>query len=212
MEDKDENTNLSRRIFVQRFSFFGGGTVLLGSACEEKPKSVPNAKPILESSHRTFTNEEFEVLSAACERIMPHDEDPGAIGVGVPEYIDGILQTKQLEKMRDDFVPGILALNRRSVGLFGTSFAKAKPEQQDELLHIFQTSGPKTGESHFFELLTVLTLEGFFSDPSYGGNRNQEGWKLIGFDLVKHEKADPTEKYQGEKHLNDLKCGHGKGC
>ena len=28
----------------------------------------------------------------------------------------------------------------------------------------------------------VLTLEGFLGDPSYGGNKDQVGWALVGFD------------------------------
>ncbi len=33
----------------------------------------------------------------------------------------------------------------------------------------------------FFEMLYGNTVEGFFADPLYGGNRNKAGWKLIGF-------------------------------
>jgi gluconate 2-dehydrogenase gamma chain len=33
----------------------------------------------------------------------------------------------------------------------------------------------------FFEALLQLTMEGFFSDPIYGGNRNKVSWKMIGF-------------------------------
>ncbi len=34
----------------------------------------------------------------------------------------------------------------------------------------------------FFELLRTHTLYGFLGNPSYGGNRDRVGWKLIGFD------------------------------
>ena len=33
----------------------------------------------------------------------------------------------------------------------------------------------------FFESLLEVTLEGFFSDPVYGGNVDKIGWRLIGF-------------------------------
>lgn len=33
----------------------------------------------------------------------------------------------------------------------------------------------------FFALLLRNTIEGFFADPLYGGNRNKIGWRLIGF-------------------------------
>jgi gluconate 2-dehydrogenase gamma chain len=33
----------------------------------------------------------------------------------------------------------------------------------------------------FFELLLQMTVEGFFSDPVYGGNRDMVAWRMIGF-------------------------------
>ncbi len=38
-----------------------------------------------------FTDAEFAVLRAACERLIPEDETPGATSAGVPDYIDGLL-------------------------------------------------------------------------------------------------------------------------
>jgi hypothetical protein len=38
-----------------------------------------------------FTDDEFRILAAACDRLVPEDETPGATSMGVPEYIDGLL-------------------------------------------------------------------------------------------------------------------------
>jgi hypothetical protein len=38
-----------------------------------------------------FTEEAFRVLGAACDRLIPEDETPGATSAGVPDYIDGLL-------------------------------------------------------------------------------------------------------------------------
>ncbi len=213
---QDDGSGHSRRSFVKRVSFFGGGAVLLGGACKnDRPPATeakPVPKPALVSSHQTFTNEEFETLAAACERILPKDEDAGAIDAHVPQYIDAMLQTPELQKMRADFVPGVAALNRRCQRMHQVPFIKATAAQQDEVLSVFKDSDPKSGEAHFFELLTVLTLEGFLSDPSYGGNKDKVGWQLVGFDLVQHEKADPAGGYNGSQHLHSLHCGGGKGC
>ena len=37
------------------------------------------------------------------------------------------------------------------------------------------------GSENFFTMVWSHTVEGMFSDPAYGGNRNAVGWKLIGF-------------------------------
>ena len=33
----------------------------------------------------------------------------------------------------------------------------------------------------FFPLLITHTRQGFYADPIYGGNKDQVGWKVIGF-------------------------------
>jgi gluconate 2-dehydrogenase gamma chain len=200
---------LSRRSFIQRLTFFGGGVVLLGAAAckrpeEEAPKQLAPS-PRGSSTHGTFSALELATVAAACERILPRDEDPGAKDANVPAYIDRMLQTPELKQMKSDFLQGLAALERRSQSMFKTGFVAATPEQQDELLTIFKDSGARTGEAHFFELLVVLTLEGFLGDPSYGGNKDRVGWHLVGFDTVGTVAMAPPEGYDGPKCLRE--CG-----
>jgi gluconate 2-dehydrogenase gamma chain len=200
---------MDRRSFLQRLTFFGGGVVLLGSggckcgASSEPPS--PQAAVPAEPPHLTFTRAEYAVVAAACERVLPRDEDPGAKDANVPVYIDRMLQTPELAQMRRDFVQGVAALERRSQRMFQVGFAQATPAQQDELLTVFKDSPPDSGEAHFFELLMVLTLEGFLGDPSYGGNKDLVGWKLVGFDMVGTVAAAPPEGHDGAKCLHT--CG-----
>ncbi|WP_224242061.1 gluconate 2-dehydrogenase subunit 3 family protein [Hyalangium gracile] len=201
---------LTRRSFIQRLTFFGGGVVLLGStACKrpaEEPAQAAAAPPPVENSpHATFTGLELATMAAACERILPRDEDPGARDANVPAYIDRILQTPELKQMKADFLQGLAALERRSRSMFKKGFVEATPEQQDELLTIFKDSGEGTGEGHFYEILVVLTLEGFLGDPSYGGNKDRVGWRLVGFDTVGTVAMAPPEGYDGPKCLRE--CG-----
>ncbi len=215
----ESDSEPSRRVFVQRLTFMGGGVVLLGSACDEKAKApapaVAAAKPaeVASSSHRTFTHDEWAILTAACDRVLPRDEDPGALDANVPEYIDRMLQTPQLEQMRSNFLPGLAALNRRTQGMFNVPFAQANPTQQDEVLTVFKNSPEKSGEARWYEILLVLVLEGFLSDPSYGGNAGEVGWKTVGFTLVgRNPVGDPGNDYNGSKALRALTCGVGRGC
>lgn len=63
-------------------------------------------------------------------------------------------------------------------------FAKKTPEQQDAYLQALHSGGKDLGgvpSDVLFTHLWELTLEGFFSDPVYGGNRNMLGWRMIGF-------------------------------
>src|SRR5258706_9183430 len=66
---------------------------------------------------------------------------------------------------------------------FGKSFDGLAPEQQDEILK--EMEGGKfelqsVSSSFFFGLLLANTMEGYFADPIYGGNRDKAGWELVG--------------------------------
>ena len=47
----------------------------------------------------------------------------------------------------------------------------------------------------FFNMLLENTIEGFFSDPIYGGNRGKIGWKLVGFPGVAAVYTHLVEKH-----------------
>jgi hypothetical protein len=67
------------------------------------------------------------------------------------------------------------------------SFTGLNEEQQDEVVSALQNDEVSTFEQRdidgngFFLLLRQNTLEGMFSDPMYGGNREMIGWRLKGF-------------------------------
>ena len=46
-------------------------------------------------------------------------------------------------------------------------------------------------------------MEGMFSDPIYGGNRNKAGWKMIGFPGVIAVHRENIEKYRDKKFPAD---------
>ncbi len=133
------------------------------------------------TSHRVLNDRQFATVSAACERILPKDQDAGALEANVPEFIDRQLETPELETLKPVLIGGLNLLERRARGFAKTSYAEATPAQQDELLRDFRDSAPGSGEARFYELLMVMTLEGFLGDPSYGGNKDRVGWKLVGF-------------------------------
>ena len=51
--------------------------------------------------------------------------------------------------------------------------------------------------------LYQTVMEGMFSDPIYGGNRNKAGWKLIGFPGVIAVHRENVEKYRDKKFPAD---------
>jgi gluconate 2-dehydrogenase gamma chain len=93
----------------------------------------------------------------------------------------------------------------------GKTFSALSPEQQDSVLtdleknklkidgvgpHPIEIEGDK--KDTFFAVLLQNTIEGFFADPMYGGNRDMVGWKLIGFPGA-HYDYRPYVRQHGNK-------------
>jgi gluconate 2-dehydrogenase gamma chain len=127
-----------------------------------------------------FTFAEFATIEAVCERILPRDEDPGAIDLGVPAYIDRALAGDDYRRQRERFRSGLRALDLEAAKLARKPFAHAGGAQQDNIIDDWQNGTDDQVE--FLRLLVRLTLEGAFGDPSYGGNRDGQGWRLVGFE------------------------------
>jgi len=69
--------------------------------------------------------------------------------------------------------------------LFQKDFVDLTTDQQDQILTDMDGDkatgfGGPSGKA-FFTQLRNDTIEGMFSDPMYGGNRDLAGWKLIGY-------------------------------
>jgi gluconate 2-dehydrogenase gamma chain len=207
---RDRSSGISRRVFIQRLTFFGGGVVLIGGACRRdgnpqnaRPAASPPAKVQASSmaepaaALKTFNTEEFEVISAACDRLLPRDQDPGALDANVPVYIDRMLLTPEMQHVKQDFLAGTAQLDRRTRQMFGKGFREISESQRDQVLVAFKNSPAKSIEAKYFELLMVLSLEGFLGDPSYGGNKDRVGWALVGFGT-----SEPPPQYDGVRHLH----------
>ncbi|QDH24422.1 gluconate 2-dehydrogenase subunit 3 family protein [Neokomagataea tanensis] len=155
-----------------------------------------------------FTADEYAFLLAATERLFPKDHNgPGALELGVAEFIDRQMQTPYGEGdnwyMSGPFkqgpanlgyqlplVPralyrqGIAALDTYVRQQYGSSFVTLPSAKQDIVLTALEGGSLQLqaipGRA-FFEQLRTNTLEGAFADPLYGGNRGLGGWLMLGF-------------------------------
>jgi hypothetical protein len=85
----------------------------------------------------------------------------------------------------------------------GQTLDELKPAQQDDVLTALETGTSKEILAHFtqilapdfFSLFYENVKEGLFADPSYGGNRGVEGWKLIRYPGDPMARGDDNWKY-----------------
>jgi len=64
------------------------------------------------------------------------------------------------------------------------TFIQLSVQQQDEVLKNLEGGKASLGEVDgraFFNMFLQNVLEGYFSDPIYGGNKDMAAWKMIGF-------------------------------
>ncbi|QQK75544.1 gluconate 2-dehydrogenase subunit 3 family protein [Salicibibacter cibarius] len=221
-ENEEQQTKgLSRRQFLKNSGYVVGGAVgggLLGGVFTQNFIGTTDAPDTATEGDTTSPEqltharmffkrqEDFDVLSAAVERIFPDDETgPGAISLGVPYFIDkqlaGEYGFNSREYMQGPFFEGAptqgpqSGMLRRGIFLggvrtiqniaqneHGESYFDLEPEVQDEILEAFEDGEvDMTGvaSDEFFAMLRTATIEGAYSDPVYGGNYNMDGWRQI---------------------------------
>jgi gluconate 2-dehydrogenase gamma chain len=131
---------------------------------------------------QALTPRQARFVDAIAARILPTTDTPGAIEAGAVFYIDRALAGPYLHLI-SRYARGLRALNRYAKRRFGAPFERLSGEQQDSALGDLE-SGKITelrNGAEFFDLLRAHVLEGVFGEPSYGGNKEMIGWKLVGF-------------------------------
>ena len=93
---------------------------------------------------------------------------------------------------------GLAGLAAHVAGNFGgRKIPQLSPEELDRLLTALEkreVNSPAFNGSEIFELIFNNTMEGFFADPIYGGNRDMVAWKLIGFPGTRYDYRDVIAK------------------
>jgi gluconate 2-dehydrogenase gamma chain len=78
----------------------------------------------------------------------------------------------------------------------------AKPELNTLLqnLEAGKIALPRIDARAFFSALLQLTMEGFFSDPIYGGNRDKASWRMIGYPGLPATYSKAIKQYRGRRY------------
>lgn len=136
----------------------------------------------MESTSKIFSNLERRTLEAVAERIFPRTDTPGAVEIGALDYIE-IALAGDYAALLPLYRAGLRALNRHAKAQYAGQFARLDGQQQDRLLKEFE-SGSVAGfkkAAEFFETVKYHIFEGVFCEPHYGGNKNMDGWRAVGF-------------------------------
>jgi gluconate 2-dehydrogenase gamma chain len=167
---------------------------------------------------------EVGFLTAAVDRLIPPDPTgpsaseagvvtfldrqlAGAYGNGAHFYLEGPWQKGQdTQGYQSRFTPAqfyrsAIAAIEKAVGRAenGKAFKDLGAERQDALLKQMesgdlQLDGPIAAKS-FFTMFLQNVLEGYFSDPIYGGNKGGSAWAMIGFPGAHYDYSEWVTAY-----------------
>ncbi|PKH26243.1 gluconate 2-dehydrogenase [Enterobacterales bacterium CwR94] len=178
-----------------------------------------------------FTDAEAATVEAIVDRLIPADDlSVGGKEAGCAVFIDrqleGFYGTYERLYMEGPFekgtpaqgdqsplVPrqryrlGIAALNAFVQQREHKNFAQLTAEQQDLLLKDLE--GGKIAldgidSKLFFDQILANTMEGFFADPIYGGNRDMVSWKMLGFPGARYDYRDYIERHNETLNLEPI--------
>jgi len=176
----------------------------------------------------TLTSTEAAFFSAAADTLIPADSlSPSGTECGVVTFIDRQLASAwgggakmyrngpfrkakpeygyQLPLTpREFFAAGIVATNAWVNKTRGKDFDRLAAKERDEVLKLMEQGKAELADFNgkdFFEALLQITMEGFFADPIYGGNRNKVSWRMVGFPGLPAVYSNLIEAYRHKRYI-----------
>jgi gluconate 2-dehydrogenase gamma chain len=175
----------------------------------------------------TLTPTEHAFVAAAADTLIPADalspsgsdcgvavfidrQLAGAYGNGARLYRDGPFTKGKPElgyqlalTPREFFRAGIEAANDWTRKTYGKEFDRLGEAEREAALKAMESGKAEFAgftSAMFFEALLQITMEGFFADPIYGGNRDKAAWKMVGYPGLPAAYRQEFEKYLGKKY------------
>jgi gluconate 2-dehydrogenase gamma chain len=187
------------------------------------PNEAYPVVPVKPGGYLFFNPAEAAMVDAIVDRLIPTDElGPGAKDAGVTTFIDRQLTgpygghdwlymqapfsqtplpSQGLQSPltpRQQYRLGLAALEAYCNSSFGgRGFVHLSIDEQEKLLTGMEKGEiklPNFDAKMLFSAIHGNTLEGYFADPIYGGNRDMAGWKLVGFPGVRYDYRDVIDK------------------
>jgi len=162
--------DISRREAVRRLTLLLGGTAsastltALLSGCQARPAPAGWAPNALSST-------QLDLLNVVVDHIIPRTDTPGASDVGVPAFIDLLLDRWAETDEEDRFLEGLDGLDMAMQEAHGTDFLAGSADQQAALLAGLDAAAIQAREAGedplpWFATLKEWTLSGYYTSEA----------------------------------------------
>ena len=165
---------LTRREALKRVAWLMGGTVS-ASAILAIQKGYSATTPAGKKTS-ILTPPQMGIVAAVSEIMIPRTDTPGAIDVGVPRFIDLMLEDVYTQKDREHYLAGLADFNAAAHTEQGKEFLALEPTHQVALVRKFHDAAVieeqrpnRLGEElqrPFILMTKELTLLGFFTSEA----------------------------------------------
>ena len=189
-----KNNDTTRRDFL-RASGGALGAAWLGIQWSELAAAAEHAHEAaagrIDHEFKVLTPAQARDVEAIAAQIVPSGDTPGAREAGVVYFVDHV-NAGIYARGATEFLAGLTAFQQA----FATShpgtgaFADLDPPSQIEYLKGVE-------KTPFFGAMRFFTVAGLLALPSYGGNENKAGWKMVGF-VDEHVWSPPFGHYDKE--------------
>ena len=184
---------MTRRLFLGGTGSLAGSSLVRGGmpallAATQAACSAKEAGAAFEN----ITPAEAREIVAISSRIFPTTDSPGASEAGVVYFFDkafGSFLAESRDTARELLAEFEAGIPGRYPG--AARLSDLEESEQDDYLKANE-------DTQFFFMARFLTLAGVFAMSSWGGNRDDIGWKHIGMDGPPHAWAPPFGHYDAE--------------
>lgn len=160
---------ISRREALKRSGLLAGGFVFI-------PALAGFLKGCTAQTDYTMvvlSQEQSATIQAIMDVIIPETDTPSASQVGVPAFLDQILNRNSSQEDRDQFMSRFDSFTDLAAKDLGMPFSEASPERQYDFLMELHKTASGQGEIHketslpdFFMMMKYVTVVGYFtSEP-----------------------------------------------
>jgi len=205
-------------------SFASAATILGGRPLPWAPDAAAPPKNIDPHTWTFFTEGERLQVEALVETLIPADQlSPSGKDAGCAVYIDRQMSGPQGQGARlylqgpfakglptqgpqsaltpaEQMRAGLAALDKHCMSAFAARrFAQLSNDERESVLHGLEDGHIDLPDGvdakAFFDVFLSRTMEGFFADPIYGGNRDMVSWTMLGYPGARYDYLDWIDRH-----------------
>jgi len=169
-------STIDRRKFLTLGALLGIGASLPLHSCllDDRPKVSAKRDPNL------LSEKEWNTLISVQEVLFPHEENaPGAVDINAAGYFQWVLADPMLDPAEIRFKKnGLTWVEEESEELYNSLFPKLSEKKKEATME--SISKNSWGKS-WISVMLLHIFEALLSDPIYGGNTDEKGWKWLGY-------------------------------